>query len=143
MFNPQAHKERLTKKMVQHTQALQIAKVIPNQLLGSSSFTFDPTHPLLQNVLDEAAHSEQAVRRISPKYLVPDTNCFVDLLPSIQSLIATTQFIIAVPLVGECKVKGYSSLLMVLCLVKSHALSLLPPPPLPPSPPPPPHPSTE
>lgn len=32
MFNPQAHKERLTKKMVEHTQALQIAKVIPNLL---------------------------------------------------------------------------------------------------------------
>lgn len=38
---------------------------------------------------------------ITPKYLVPDTNCFVDLLPSIRTLVERREFVVALPLVGE------------------------------------------
>ena len=39
--------------------------------------------------------------RITPKYLVPDTNCFVDMLTSIKTLVQRGEFIVAVPLVGK------------------------------------------
>ena len=62
-------------------------------------------HVVVQNLLEEVAKTEHALRRITPKYLVPDTNCFVDMLGSIKKLVSTTQFVVAVPLVGEFK--GY------------------------------------
>ena len=58
---------------------------------------------VVQTLLEEVAKTEHALRRITPKYLVPDTNCFVDMLDSIKKLISTTQFVVAVPLVGEFK----------------------------------------
>ncbi len=51
--------------------------------------------------MSEAA--SKAVREvvITPKYLVPDTNCFVDMLPAIQALVQRKDFIVAVPLTGR------------------------------------------
>ena len=54
----------------------------------------------LQSVLSEAASRKISEIHIAPKYLVPDTNCYVDLLPSIRRLVDTTHFIVAVPLTG-------------------------------------------
>ena len=38
--------------------------------------------------------------QIIPKYLVPDTNCFVDMLPSIKKLVQRADFILGIPLTG-------------------------------------------
>ena len=38
---------------------------------------------------------------VCARYLVPDTNCFVDLLSCIRSLVQCGHFVVAVPLVGE------------------------------------------
>ncbi len=38
---------------------------------------------------------------IAPRYLVPDTNCFVDMLASIKSLVQRGEFTVAVPLIGN------------------------------------------
>lgn len=55
---------------------------------------------MLQNVLSEAASRKISEIHIAPKYLVPDTNCYVDLLPSIRRLVDTTHFTVAIPLTG-------------------------------------------
>ena len=55
----------------------------------------------MQTVLSEASSKAVKELLITPKYLVPDTNCFVDMLPSIQTLVQTTQFVVAVPLTGR------------------------------------------
>lgn len=57
-----------------------------------------------QAVLEEAALRGSEVVRIMPKYLVPDTNCFVSMLPSIQALVQSGHFTVAVPLIGESAV---------------------------------------
>ena len=54
----------------------------------------------IQSVLSEAATKRRYEVHIAPKYLVPDTNCYVDLLPSIRRLVDSTHFTIAVPLTG-------------------------------------------
>jgi hypothetical protein len=54
----------------------------------------------VQSVLSEAASRERYEVHIAPKYLIPDTNCYVDLLPSIRRLVDSTHFTIAVPLIG-------------------------------------------
>ncbi len=38
---------------------------------------------------------------ITPKYLVPDTNCFVSMLPSVRALVQSRVFTVAVPLTGR------------------------------------------
>lgn len=54
----------------------------------------------VQSVLSEAASKKMYKVHIAPKYLIPDTNCYVDLLPSIKRLVDTSHFTIAVPLTG-------------------------------------------
>ena len=54
----------------------------------------------VQSVLSEAASKKRYEVHIAPKYLIPDTNCYVDLLPSIKRLVDTSHFTIAVPLTG-------------------------------------------
>ena len=43
---------------------------------------------------------------ITPRYLVPDTNCFVDMLPSIQTLVGRAEFVVAIPLTGTSVEQG-------------------------------------
>ena len=41
------------------------------------------------------------VLEISPQYLVPDTNCFIDHLPGLQYIVESRYFTVVVPLVGK------------------------------------------
>ena len=41
---------------------------------------------------------------IRPIFLVPDTNCFIDHLPSLQKLIQDRHYTIVIPLVGKNKI---------------------------------------
>lgn len=54
-----------------------------------------------QTVLSEAANEAAWEVRVAPKYLVPDTNCFVDKLPSIRLLLHSGFYTLAVPLTGK------------------------------------------
>ena len=56
----------------------------------------------LQTLLDEAAKKESHEVCVAPKYLVPDTNCFVDMLPSIRTLVKSGLFTVTIPLTGTC-----------------------------------------
>ena len=60
----------------------------------------------LQSVLSEAASRRDHEIHITPKYLVPDTNCYVDRLPSIKALVDTAHFTVAVPLIGTFLILG-------------------------------------
>lgn len=51
-------------------------------------------------MIREAANVEGRETVICARYLVPDTNCFVDELKSIQVLVESRHFVVAVPLVG-------------------------------------------
>lgn len=64
----------------------------------------------VQSVLSEAASRERYEVHIAPKYLIPDTNCYVDLLPSIKRLVDSTHFTIAVPLTGTCMLCSHGTL---------------------------------
>ena len=57
------------------------------------------TH-LLQKMLEKNRHHLIELE-IRPIFLVPDTNCFIDHLPSLQKLIGDRQFTIVIPLVGK------------------------------------------
>ena len=57
---------------------------------------------LLQQLL--MTHSKQEVmqkRLIIPKYIVPDTNCFIFDLISIQRLVSSGHFTVVIPLTGK------------------------------------------
>lgn len=49
---------------------------------------------------------------VCARYLVPDTNCFVDELKSIGLLVECGHFIVAVPLVGEWRGVGGEGVLV-------------------------------
>ena len=70
-----------------------------------------------QNVLSEVTNRASQEMLITPKYLVPDTNCFVDMLPSIQSLVRRSEFIITVPLIGERERERVPLTTMCVCAV--------------------------
>ena len=55
---------------------------------------------LLQVVIEEASRKKGTLVIVEPRYLVPDTNCFIDMLSSIQRLADTKHFVITVPLTG-------------------------------------------
>ena len=58
---------------------------------------------------------------VKPRYLVPDTNCFVDMLKYIRTIVDKSVFVVAVPLTGKYTGSG------ILCAwVLEGALSLLP-----------------
>ena len=60
----------------------------------------------LQTVLQEAVAEGEREVVVCARHLVPDTNGFVDQLPSIRTLVACGHFILAVPLVGELRGNG-------------------------------------
>jgi hypothetical protein len=53
----------------------------------------------LQAILEQQALAGCVEMKVRPRYLVPDTNCFIDHLESLQQL---NSFTLMVPLVGEC-----------------------------------------
>ena len=62
---------------------------------------------VLQTVLQEAAASGDGEKEmlVCARYLVPDTNGFVDQLPNIRVIVECGHFVVAVPLVGESQEK--------------------------------------
>jgi len=52
-------------------------------------------------VLQEAGSKLEEVVYVSPYYLVPDTNCFVDQLLELQELVDRKTFQVVIPLVGK------------------------------------------
>ena len=59
-------------------------------------------------MLEESASQSCLELRITPLFLVPDTNCFIDHLDAINKLLKAKKFTIVVPLIGkERKVKRY------------------------------------
>merc|ERR1719232_1219934 len=55
----------------------------------------EETRKLQQQILSEHV---SVTLEVSPKYIVPDTNCFVDFLPEISRLASSSNFQIRVPL---------------------------------------------
>lgn len=53
----------------------------------------------VEKVLRSGARPMQL--EITPVFLVPDTNCFIDHLHPIQTLLSSKRFTLIVPLVGE------------------------------------------
>ena len=53
-----------------------------------------------QTLISEAINKASEEVYIEPKYLVPDTNCFISSLPAIQALVKSQLFVVAVPLIG-------------------------------------------
>ena len=56
---------------------------------------------LLQLVIEEVSSRRATVVVVKARYLVPDTNCFIDMLANLQKLVKFGSFVIAVPLTGE------------------------------------------
>ncbi|XP_077509894.1 telomerase-binding protein EST1A-like isoform X2 [Amblyomma americanum] len=56
-------------------------------------------HACVQAVLQEHRSKQAAVLEIRPRYLIPDTNCFIDHLPLVQKLVADGHFYVYVPIV--------------------------------------------
>ena len=54
-------------------------------------------------MIEEASKGKGTLVMVKPRYLVPDTNCFIDMLGCLQRLVSTRQFVIAVPLTGKLK----------------------------------------
>ena len=65
-------------------------------------------------VIEEASRKKGTLGIIKPHYLVPDTNCFIDILSSIQRLADTKHFVITVPLTGMLVQ------LLLLCIHSAH-----------------------
>lgn len=53
-----------------------------------------------QRVLETNRHHCLEIE-IRPVFLIPDTNCFIDHLPSLQKLITEQHFTMVIPLVGK------------------------------------------
>jgi len=110
MFCLQAERERLTRKVKDNKHAIQSAEV-------STFLTLPSSHYSNQALVNEATSSKPTVKTITPRYLIPDTNCFVDMLDSIQKLVGHTGLTVAVPLVG----KPLSKIPPVLNTMEKHA----------------------
>lgn len=65
------------------------------------------TEETAQSLLDEASKKRNDVI-IKPRYLVPDTNCFIDCLQNLKDLIDTGYFILAIPLTVIAELEGLS-----------------------------------
>ena len=63
-------------------------------------------------VIEEVSSRRATVVVVKPRYLVPDTNCFIDMLANLQKLVKCGSFVIAVPLTGEmtCFMLKYTTL---------------------------------
>lgn len=53
----------------------------------------------IREIVEQQKAHKQVVTQIQPKYLVPDTNCFIDELDLIEQLAKTPSYTLAVPLV--------------------------------------------
>ena len=64
---------------------------------------FNPMVPpsRVQTVLQEAVAVGERETVVCARFLVPDTNGFVDQLGSIRALVECGHFVLAVPLIGE------------------------------------------
>uniref|UniRef100_L7M936 PIN domain-containing protein n=1 Tax=Rhipicephalus pulchellus TaxID=72859 RepID=L7M936_RHIPC len=56
-------------------------------------------HACVQAVLQEHRSKQAAMLEIRPRFLIPDTNCFIDHLPLVQKLVADGHFNVYVPIV--------------------------------------------
>uniref|UniRef100_A0A1E1X4F2 Putative nonsense-mediated mrna decay protein n=1 Tax=Amblyomma aureolatum TaxID=187763 RepID=A0A1E1X4F2_9ACAR len=56
-------------------------------------------HACVQAVLQEHRSKQAAMLEIRPRYLIPDTNCFIDHLALVQKLVADGHFFVYVPIV--------------------------------------------
>ncbi|GAB6029112.1 hypothetical protein CHUAL_004893 [Chamberlinius hualienensis] len=75
----------------------------------------------IQAVLQEVSESRDVRYEVHPKWLVPDTNCFIDHLTDIQKLVQTTQFHLVVPLVVINELEGLARNLRNYTNVNSHS----------------------
>ncbi|XP_067120587.1 telomerase-binding protein EST1A [Centruroides vittatus] len=53
----------------------------------------------IQAVLQEHRHKRPTVLEVRPHYLIPDTNCFIDHLEGLKSVVSSTHFVLVVPIV--------------------------------------------
>ena len=78
------------------------AVVWTNWLFMAFIFTADIWQYIDRAVLDDTGqHNRRIEIEVRPLMLVPDTNCFIDHLDGIKSLLASKKYTIVVPLVGE------------------------------------------
>jgi len=63
-------------------------------------------HKHIQAVLDSASQEKGVTMVIQPRYLVPDTNCFIDHLAALQKVVATNKFILVIPIVVLNELQG-------------------------------------
>ncbi|XP_050049896.2 telomerase-binding protein EST1A-like [Dermacentor andersoni] len=56
-------------------------------------------HACVQAVLQEHRSKQAAMLEIRPRFLIPDTNCFIDHLPLVQKVVADGHFNVYVPIV--------------------------------------------
>ena len=55
----------------------------------------------IKSAIDSLQQEFRSIRlEIYPQFLIPDTNCFIDYLHSIESLLAVKRFTVVVPLIG-------------------------------------------
>ena len=118
----QAQREALARQLEEHKKAVETTEVCscdsfiytvhvqyivqPVSHLCVQMFHAYTCVMCMQSVLSEAASKKEYEIHIAPKYLVPDTNCYVDLLPSIKKLVNTTHFTVAVPLIGMSNINS-------------------------------------
>lgn len=68
----------------------------------------DRHHAQVQAVLQETRQKRPTVVEIRPRYLIPDTNCFINHLEDIRKVAKASQFILVVPLVVINELDGLS-----------------------------------
>ena len=73
-------------------------------------------------MLSEATKNSDFQVTINPKYLVPDTNCFVDMLSSIKTVVHATHFVVALPLTGELGQRSHDCSIQMVG-VKGHMIA--------------------
>ena len=54
-----------------------------------------------QSLIDKAKRTQSDEVTVKPKYLIPDTNCFLDSFKELMSVLESGHFVIAIPLTGE------------------------------------------
>lgn len=53
----------------------------------------------IQAVLQEHRRKRPTILEVRPRYLIPDTNCFIDHLQGLRSVVSSTHFVLVVPIV--------------------------------------------
>ena len=62
-------------------------------------------HLILQAIVETNASQVHMISENHPKYIVPDTNCFIDNLEGIVQIIDSKDFNVILPLIGKFNVK--------------------------------------